>query len=591
MAFFQDGPELANQYSSDLPFQEVLAHYLPDELMAEVAPQLERLGERVVTDIYDMGRRAEDNPPRHVAYGRWGHRTDRIEVDSGWRELGTVAVEEGLVSLPHLRPYGEYSRLVQFAKLYLFHPSSMIYTCPVAMSDGAARLLELYAGDEIKRQALPHLLSDDPEFAWTSGQWMTEASGGSDLSRSETIARKNGDFYSLHGTKYYTSATTSQMAIALARIEDASGNTVAGSRGLSTFFLETGINTDRVNNMTIRRLKDKMGSRALPSGEITLEGSVAQLIGEPGAGVRQISSLFNVTRVLNSLAAVSDTRRMVALVRDYAQRREAFGSRLIELPLYAQVLAQMEAEVLGSLQLVFYLGSLLGKQEDGQASDEETAILRILMPLAKLYTARQATETAAEGIEAMGAAMYMEDTGLPRIYRDALAYVIWEGATNVLCLDTLRAIVRERALEPFLASVTRRCERIRVEALAAERQALLAAVGESRSYIESVVAGGRESSEAAGREIAFALTRIAVASLLMEHTQWACEREGGHPASAQRWLAATRRWCRKPIVPRLRTDDQQRAEAALLARAPAPTSESSRARPGSPGRSRRAAAS
>jgi putative acyl-CoA dehydrogenase len=566
MSFFQDGPELGNQYEVDTPFQEVLARYLPEPLHKELTPQLDRLGERTITDIWDMGQSAENNPPRLVQYEPWGRRVDRVEVDPGWLGLGAVAAEEGLISIPHTLPHGSFSRLVQFAKLYLYHPSSMVYTCPVAMSDGAARLLELYGSDEIKERALPHLLSNDPDFAWTSGQWMTETTGGSDLSRLETVARKDGDNYRLYGNKYYCSAATSQMAIALARIEDASGNTVQGSRGLSTFYLETGINTDQINNMSIGRLKDKMGSRALPSAEITLEGTAAKLVGKEGAGVRQIATLFNLTRVQNGLAAVSDMRRMISFVRDYGTRREAFGERLVDLPLFAEVLAQMETEVLGSLQFVFYLGSLLGKEESGEASAQDTAIVRILMPLAKLYTAKQATALATEGIEAMGAATYMEDTALPRLYRDALAYSIWEGTTNVLCLDTLRAIVREGALEPFLATVTQRTEATTMDTLTTERNIVLAGIKESQTYIEMALGAGQQRAEASGREIAFALTHLATASLLLEHAQWAFERGTKGAANVPRSIAAARRWCHKPMSPQVVADERQLKEAALLAK-------------------------
>ncbi|MFQ5504871.1 MAG: acyl-CoA dehydrogenase family protein, partial [Planctomycetota bacterium] len=392
---------------------------------------------------------------------------------------------------------------------------------------------------------------------------MTETSGGSDVSRTETVARKEGDHYRLYGTKFYTSATTSQMAIALARIEDASGNTIAGSRGLSTFYLEVHDEAGQLNNMSIRRLKDKMGSKALPTAEITLEGTTAQLVGEPGAGVRQISSLFNMTRIQNGIAAVSSMRRMVAFVRDYAERREAFGRRLIDLPLYAQGVAQMETEVQGGLQLVFYLVSLLGKEESGKIAADEQAILRILMPLAKLYTAKQGIDVAAEGIEAIGAAAYMEDTGLPRLYREAVALAIWEGATNVCCLDAMRAIVREGALEPFLADVARRGEAIQLEDLVEERSAVLAGVGLCRSYIEKALGAGPETGEAAAREIAFGLTNLAIAALLLEHAQWASRNEN---ANSHRCTAAARRWCRKPLYPQIVVDDRQRDETALLAR-------------------------
>lgn len=139
------------------------------------------------------------------------------------------------------------------------------------MSDGAARVLELYGGEDVRRRALPRLFSTSD--GWTSGQWMTERSGGSDLARTETVARPDGDGYRLYGHKWFTSATTSEMAITLARIEDETGNTVPGSKGLSTFYLETHLDDGSLNGITIHRLKDKMGSKGLPTAEVTFDGT------------------------------------------------------------------------------------------------------------------------------------------------------------------------------------------------------------------------------------------------------------------------------------------------------------------------------
>src|SRR5919201_575701 len=218
--FFQAGPALGNQYVEDRALRSLLRRLLPADVFAAAEGDLARLGERTVTEVLAAGYEAEDAPPRHVAFNAWGRRVDRIEVSDAWRRLERIAAEEGLVALGHERALGALSRVDQFARLYLFHPSSAMYTCPLAMTDGAARCLELYGGgDERLRAARRRLISRDPAESWTSGQWMTERSGGSDVSGTATVARMEDGEWRLYGTKWFTSAVTSQVALTLARPE------------------------------------------------------------------------------------------------------------------------------------------------------------------------------------------------------------------------------------------------------------------------------------------------------------------------------------------------------------------------------------
>ena len=270
-----------------------------------------------------------------------------------------VSAEEGLIAIGYQRKYGSLSRLYQFAKLYLFNPSSATYSCPLAMTDGAARLMEVIGDEELLTGAYKRLTSRDPRQFWTSGQWMTERTGGSDVGRTETVARhENGPWYGLHGTKWFTSATTSQMTMTLARIEDAAGKSVAGSRGLSLFYLETRRPAGELNHIVIHRLKDKLGTRSLPTAELSMEGTHAKLLGEPGDGVRNITTLVNITRLHNVIGALSGMRRSLALARDYANRREVFGKFLIDQPLHVETLADLAVEFQAGFHLAFrYVGS------------------------------------------------------------------------------------------------------------------------------------------------------------------------------------------------------------------------------------------
>src|SRR6185369_9799674 len=248
-----------------------------------------------------------------------------------------IAVEEGLVALPYERVHGEHSRVHQLALAHLFHPSTDVYTCPLAMSDGAARTLLAYADAPLRERAVPRLTSRDPARAWTSGQWMTERTGGSDVGASETVARPDGGArFRLHGTKWFTSATTAEMALTLARPE---GNP-PGGRGLALFYVETRDESGALaRGLSVNRLKDKLGTRKVPTAELTLDGVPAIAVHGTSDGVRNIVPMLAVTRTWNAVVAASGMRRGLALARDYAARRLAFGARLSDEPLHLDTLA------------------------------------------------------------------------------------------------------------------------------------------------------------------------------------------------------------------------------------------------------------
>jgi putative acyl-CoA dehydrogenase len=533
--FYQDAPRLGNQFETDALLRAYLEWRLPAAVRADITPELIRLGERAVTDLLALGDAAEAEPPRHVPYDPWGRRVDRIDVSEAWRALDRVSAEEGLVATAYERAHGAWSRVHQMAKLYLFHPSSATYSCPLAMTDGAARFLELH-GDARTRDAFGRLTSREPARFWTSGQWMTERTGGSDVSGTSTVARldDSGNGYRLHGTKWFTSATTSPMAITLARIEGAP----AGGRGLSAFFIELRDADGALRGIRVNRLKDKLGTRALPTAELTLDGTPALLIGGAGDGVRKIASLFNVTRVYNAVAAVAGMRRALALAHDYAARRYAFGKRLADHPLHAETLAGLDARFHAAFHLTFQVVELLGREETGEASEAELAMLRLLTPVAKLFTAKQAVLVASEVMESFGGAGYVEDTGIPRLLRDAQVLPIWEGTTNVLSLDVWRAIERTDALAPWLDDVRAEMGRVRHPSCAIAAFAVRSAVDLIEAYV-------RRTTDVAAREIgarrlAFAIARTAAASRLVAHAEW----ESARPDSAESSEAAVQRMTR-----------------------------------------------
>lgn len=443
--------DLALQLENPLKLDRLLNAYLqaefPKEVLTPVLADLESFASRILNEIEPLSLLAEKYIPTHKKYSAWGEEVDDIETHPAWKKLDSISAEEGLIAIGYERKYGKYSRPYQFAKNYLFHPSSAYYSCPLAMTDGAAKLIEVHGEEWLKNTALRHLSSRDPKKFWTSGQWMTEQQGGSDVGQTETTAELVSGQWYISGKKWFTSATSSQMTMLLARTEkDKDGKYIKGSRGLSLFFAQ--IRDDegkKAPEIEVLRLKDKLGTKALPTAELNLHKLPAYMVGEAGQGVKTMSTLFNVSRINNVCASISTSARVLQYAYQYAQKREAFGKKLIDHPLHMETLEQLIVDFYKCFALGFFASELLG-QSESEPSVMTEKLLRLVTPVAKLYTAKKNIHIVSECLESLGGAGYMEDVGIAKYYRDAQVLSIWEGTTNVLSLDVLRALHKEEAL-------------------------------------------------------------------------------------------------------------------------------------------------
>ncbi|HEX4953862.1 MAG TPA: acyl-CoA dehydrogenase family protein [Thermoanaerobaculia bacterium] len=534
-SFRQEPPRPGNPWADDPLLRSLLARALPPETLVEVEGELAEMGALAGGELYELQLADLPNEPRLVSWSPWGERIDHIEVTALWRRAEELAARRGVVATAYEARHGAFSRLHQFALAHLFVPSTDFYGCPLAMTDGAARTLLASGNQRLIERAVPHLISRDPAAFWTSGQWMTEATGGSDVGTTRTLARFEDGGWRLWGHKWFTSAVASQMALTLARPE---GNG-RGGKGLALFYLETRDQAGRPNGITVHRLKDKLGTRKLPTAELTLDGARAELVGATTDGVKAIAPMLNVTRTWNAVTASALLCRAHALAADYARRRVAFGGYLIDKALHRNTLAGLEAEAAGALHLAFRVVELLGRVEVGVASAEETALLRLLTPIAKLTTAKQAVAGASEALECFGGAGYVEDTGLPTLLRDAQVLPIWEGTTDVLALDTLRAIAEYPGATPLVLEARRRRDEVKEETLARAAQAALDSVEGALRWLEATAKSGGDTLEAGARRFALTVGRALEVSLATSHAQWALDhRQDPHPLAVALRLAA-----------------------------------------------------
>ncbi|XP_077601033.1 acyl-CoA dehydrogenase family member 11-like [Stigmatopora nigra] len=541
-SFFQDRPVLKNPFLADALLRGYLRRHLPQEA---VFADLCAFGEHLATEVDAWGRECEVTPPRLVNFDPWGRRVDHIVTSAAWKRMKALSAREGLVAIAYERPYAEWSRVYQMSKLYMFSPSSGLYTCPLAMTDGAAKVIQSLGISWPVEEAYNRLTSRDPQHFWTSGQWMTERQGGSDVARgTETVAVPQTDgCYKLYGYKWFTSATDADVTLTLARACDQSGRTTPGSRGLSLFY--AGVSRDRdgrLSGIEVQKLKDKLGTRQMPTAELLLDGLRAHKLSEEGRGVASIANMLTITRIHNSISAAAAMRRVVQLARDYATRRTAFGKLLKEHPLHVQTLARMEVETRGAFLLVMDVCRLLGREESGIATQLDAHLLRLLTPVVKLYTGKQAVAVVSEGLESFGGQGYIEDTGLPVLLRDAQVLSIWEGTTNVLSLDVLRCVARSSGM--VLPAYFTHCKTLlagasSVSSLNPAVKTVHRALIQLEGFVQEATNKMPGYLELAARDLAYTLARIYMGALLIDHASW----NEASPAD----VYAALRWCEQNL--------------------------------------------
>ncbi|MBO4160238.1 acyl-CoA dehydrogenase family protein [Micromonospora antibiotica] len=549
--YVQPVTDIDDPYAGDGLLRSWLTRQLGPAGHAAAQDQLTALAADVVGPLRAAHADAEAHPPTLVRYDPWGARVDRIDTSTGWQAQRAAAARHAVVALPYLESargrWGAAARVVQHALLHLYGPESATFSCPVAMADGAAALLSSPDVDVQVRDAwLPRLIATDPDTAIVSGQWMTESQGGSDLSGTSTLGRPAADgSWRLTGEKWFCSAADATMAVALARPEGAG----RGSRVLAPFLVpryaadsplagSTAAAHHPAPGVVVHRLKDKLGTRALPTAEIGLRDAYALPLGDPVVpGLVRAMTLVVVTRVHNASAAASGMRRGLAYALAYARGRHVAGGSLLDNPLHRATLGTLAVDAAGAFALAGHAFALLGRVEVG-GDPQAAAELRVVAPLAKLATGRLAVASAAEYGEAFGGAGYVEDTGVPRLLRDAQVLPIWEGTTNVLALDVLRAVTREDAGTPLLRRLAGAVDLARpLSPVVADTLATV--VGELRDTLGEVTADpGAVAVLAGARGLALRMAYALAAALLVEHAAWG---DGQAEVAARLWA---RRWLR-----------------------------------------------
>ncbi|WP_422745524.1 acyl-CoA dehydrogenase family protein [Mycobacterium sp. WMMD1722] len=504
-----------NWYSTDPTLQTTLAYYLPAEQVAVAEPHLVAMGDLMGGPVARWAEETDRHPPTLQRYDRWGHDVGRVVLPDSFIRSKRAVLDAQRTLRDEVRAAGGRSSIPMFVANYLLDQADIGMGCALGTGGGMVQaLVAAYAPADVRDHVLDKFASG--EWDGETAQMLTERTGGSDLGALETTATRDGDAWLLNGFKWFASNCDGQAFVVLAKPEGAPDS----SRGVATFLVLRTRRDGSRNGVRIRRLKDKLGTRSVASGEVEFADAEAFLLsGEPtsesgpsdGKGLGRMMELTNAARLGIALFALGNARRALVESLCYARRRQAFGSPLIDKPLMRRKLAEMIVDVEAAQALVFDGTGLPNHRQPSRIRQ------RIAVPVTKLKVCRLGITMASDAIEIHGGNGYIEDWPVARLLRDAQVNTIWEGPDNILCLDVRRGIEKAQAHEALLT-------RLRDAVSVSDDDATTALVSQRVSDLDAAVAAWRKLDGAVAEARLFALAQfmadVYAGALLTERAAW-----------------------------------------------------------------------
>lgn len=527
-----------NWYLTDPTLRFTMAYYLQPEELAVVEPHLVRVGELMGGPVARWAEETDHNPPRLERYDRWGHDISQVVMPASFTQSKRAVLGAQQALRDDARAAKISSGLSLFASNYLLNQADIGMGCALGTGGGMVQsLVAAYAPADVREHVLAKFASG--EWAGETAQLLTERTGGSDLGALETTATRAGDSWILNGFKWFASNCAGEAFVVLAKPEGAPDST----RGVANFLVLRTRRDGSRNGVRVRRLKDKLGTRSVASGEVEFVDAEAFLLsGEPtgdagpsdGKGLGRMMELTNAARLGIALFGLGNARRALVESLCYARRRHAFGGALIDKPLIRRKLAEMIVDVEAAQAMVF--------DGTGATNHRQPRAMRqrIAVPVTKLKACRLGITAASDAIEIHGGNGYIETWPVARLLRDAQVNTIWEGPDNILCLDVRRGIEQTRAHEPLLARL-----RDAVSVSDGDETTRLVA-GRVEDLDAAIIAWSkldRDTAEARLFPLAQFMGDVYAAALLTEQAAWERATRGGERKAlvarlhAQRYLA------------------------------------------------------
>jgi len=486
---------------------------------------LQRMGALCGGAIAERSEIVDKNPPRLERYDRWGDEINEVVHHPAALATKRDLWEYGFLGLPWSQEVKERGRplppvLLQ-AFQYLLCQGDTGMLCSVGMTVAAAELIERYAPPEVRERFLPRMTTMNYDESMDGSMFLTEKLGGSDLGTATmTTARQTADGWRVDGEKWFCSNVDGGAIMLLARPEGAP----VGVRGLSLFLVPKWRRDGSRNGIHIRRLKDKLGTRSVPTGEVELRDAEAYLLAgssnaADGRGLNRMMEMVNTSRIGVAIMGLGILRRSFLESAIYTARREAFGKRLRDQPMVREQMVQLLVDIEAAAALVFAAGAVM-------RSETARRFARILVPLAKFRVTRRGLEAASLAVELHGGNGYIENWPVARQLRDAQCHTIWEGAENVICLDVLRAMLKEQAHEALFERVESALRQSRDEGLAAPSSTVRSALAEVRAVIAALATMEPDRVQLNARAVTGYLADVVQGALLLEQAAWELAQRG-----------------------------------------------------------------
>lgn len=510
-----------NWYEIDPNLQQIMRRKLEPADLEWCERNLHRIGALVGGPIAARAEITDKNPPQLVKFDRWGEQVDEIIHHPGALATKHDAWTSG-ISGPRLRNEAaqrgrKYPDVMPTALNYMLSQAETGMLCAIGMTSGVTELVSRYAPAALRDEMLSHLTADDPEQAWDGAMFLTEKTGGSDLATITTTAKFDGERWILNGAKWFCSNVDAGAIVTLARPEGAP----EGLGGIALFLVPKWRRDGRRNGINVRRLKDKLGTRAVPTAEADFVDAEANLLAGESSGVGAASDGRGINRMMEmvdgsrhgvAVMGLGIMRRAFLEAAIFASHRSAFGRPLRDLPMMRETLVNMLVELEAAAALVF------------EASGS-SALSRLLIPVAKLRATRRGIELASQAVEVHGGNGYIENWPVARQLRDAQCHTIWEGTENIICLDILRAFRDERVIQAVFDRLGG-AARVKLPMLENASDAISRSVGEVREALNFISRADRDLAQLRARAFGNYLADVAEAALLLEEAAWEAEHSG-----------------------------------------------------------------
>ncbi|MFV0297328.1 MAG: acyl-CoA dehydrogenase family protein [Hyphomicrobiaceae bacterium] len=444
-----------NFWAADRGVQDLARLYLDADSLNHLMAHFDRMGELAGGRLDTLSRLADRHGPVVHPRDQFGRDEDWIEYHPAYREMEQIAFGDFQFHAMAHRPgvLGMDRPLPAVAKYifqYLFVQSEFGLMCPISVTDTSTHLIRRYGSEDLKAYLLPRMLASDTASLWKGTQFMTEKTGGSEVGNIETTARREDGIWRLTGGQWFCSHADADVALMLARPEGAQ----AGTSGLALFACPRHLEDGSRNSYRIVRLKDKLGTRSMASGEIHFENAKAYLVGDVTKGLKQMMDQVNLSRLSHCVRAAAMMRRCLNEALAASRSRVAFGKLTIQHPLMRRQLMKLMVPTEQALTISMLAASAM--DQDASGDNAAAALLRILTPLGKFRACRDNIQVATGAMEVRGGNGYIEEWVNARLVRDAHIGVLWEGTSNVNAIDVVRRAVGKAGAEEALDATLQR---------------------------------------------------------------------------------------------------------------------------------------